>query len=82
MRRSVILVPVCTVMLSPPTFEFAIVDHENVVPERLPVNVIPGNNPEQIVTALGSAFTVGRGSTVIGTVIEVPVQPMAVGVIV
>ena len=38
--------------------------------------------PEHIVCAEGAAITVGEGLTVITTVIEIPAQPFAVGVMV
>ena len=67
-------------LLSPPILALAVVDQENVVPEILLVNEIPGDIPEQIVCALELAVTLGFGFTVIGTVIAVPVHPDALGV--
>jgi hypothetical protein len=55
--------------------------HVNVEPPTLLVNEIAVVLPEQIVALSGVAVATGNGSTVITTVIGVPGQPLAVGVI-
>ena len=67
-------------LLSPPIFVLAVVDQENVAPEILLVNEIPGDIPEQIVCELGFAVAIGFGLIVIGIEIVDPVQPAAFGV--
>jgi hypothetical protein len=54
----------------------------NVEPATLLDNTIPVTSPEQIIGAAGVAVAVGVGLTVIVTVIGVPGQVFAVGVIV
>ena len=53
-----------------------------VVPVTVPLKAIDVALPEQIVWVVGVAVTVGIGFTVTVTVIGVPEQPFAVGVIV
>lgn len=56
--------------------------HANVVPETLLVKTIFGAVPEQIRSDAGVAVATGLGFTVITTVIGVPGQELADGVIV
>ena len=56
--------------------------HAKVVPVTLDVNEILVLLPEHNVCAVGVAVTVGIGLTVITTVIGVPTQVLAVGVMV
>ena len=52
----------------------------NVVPVTLLVNAIDGAVPEQIVCEDGVAVTTGGGLTVISTLIDAPLHPLALGV--
>ena len=54
----------------------------NVLPETLLVSAIKGAAPEHIVCDVGLAVATGIGFTVTITVIGIPTQPLAVGVIV
>jgi hypothetical protein len=69
---------------APPVSEPALAAtvHVNVLPGRSLVNVIAVVPPEQIVAEVGVAVATGKGLTVMITVIGVPGQPLALGVIV
>ena len=67
--------------VAPDTFVCTTV-HEKVVPATLLVSAIEVVAPEQIVCDAGVAVATGFGFTVMTTVIGVPAQPFAVGVIV
>ena len=56
--------------------------HANEVPATLLVSAMDGATPEQTVWDAGVAITFGVGFTVMVTVIGVPGQPLAVGVMV
>ena len=56
--------------------------HAKLVPATLLVSAMDGAAPEQTVCDAGVATTFGVGFTVMVTVIGVPGQPLAVGVIV
>src|SRR6185503_14123317 len=67
-------------LLAPLTLAGALAVQVNVVPVTVPFSTTDVVDPEQIVC--GDAVTVGVGFTVTSTVIAVPVQPLANGVIV
>ena len=68
-------------VVAPETSDSATVQ-ENVVPVTLLVSAIDGAVPEHIVCNAGVVVATGIGFTVTTTVMGVPPQPLAVGVIV
>ena len=67
--------------VAPETSDSATVQ-ENVVPVTLLVSAMDGAVPEHIVCNAGVVVATGIGFTVTTTVMDVPEQPLAVGVIV
>jgi hypothetical protein len=58
-KTSVIVAPLCAVVLSPPTEVFDVACQEYVVPTTVEVSVTPVAFPEQIVCGLGVAVATG-----------------------